>query len=758
MSGVNKHSGVSTLLASWFEFATSRHKREKGALSLDGHASLNAAQRARRTNKLLQLDTLNSTNNLNSAEDSSAHYCLISYSCGHILDDNQKVATYNLRPHELLELQRRNDAVYIPRPLYAKPYFDVAVFVLKVTERNRDDPFASDMTNRFSTIRGVTRVPSDGDIRAGKRAPKKTRAVPQRAPQWKERRLVLKDGQITIWRDRQDKEPVAAFDLAQLVALHSPDHAGLKLPCACADAAQCPVGAAVGCGRHVVCARFAPPPAAPVPRKRKEEPRVYPGSTTNEGDARMYLGVPFYTSATSLTDKKGSVRARARASTDADRRTESGSDAERKPDEMLVMRLPDERWFYHMLRTLHYADTNMPLSSTYVASPTKAQSPASVLSSGSSPSSSSPGFSASTHSTPTTATTSDMSPFPSLKLRKSARPTTLIEPAQVDCSSRTHRSLLYHDDHPALSISVRYPTWRTHILQRAEIAGKGRPEPPPEEQSDSEAEWDGWAYDFQCRLAKRLEQEPQHAQRLLQQQQQRQQHHKPPRVRSAESLRENRGTSISAMASPNLKGGGPKSPLRERILSGTSAEGKKRKLSISIFIPGAGGSGGSNSSAAERTPGRTRSASVASPVPSQSSSRAGPRRKPSAGTLFSPPPPPPHRLAHRTSNSTLDTAYETDGAEQQLRPSPLHAVLKKPRRSADTTGTSGSDRRVRSASVSLAGSRAGSPSTFGHNRSRAPSEDVQLQQPNTPTPTPTNNQTSTSSGFGRLVRGFSMRK
>lgn len=53
----------------------------EGALSLDGHTSLTAAARARRTNKILQLDALNVTNNYNSAEDASAQYCLISFSC-----------------------------------------------------------------------------------------------------------------------------------------------------------------------------------------------------------------------------------------------------------------------------------------------------------------------------------------------------------------------------------------------------------------------------------------------------------------------------------------------------------------------------------------------------------------------------------------------------------------------------------------------------------------------------------------------------
>ncbi|EJD46245.1 hypothetical protein AURDEDRAFT_184526 [Auricularia subglabra TFB-10046 SS5] len=717
------------------------------ALSLDGHASLNAHARSRRAQRVRQLERANT------GDDISAQFCLISFSNGHILEDGLKISTYNLRPYELLELQRRNDSVYVSRRVYLKPHFDMPLLVLKIQRSEERAAAAANLTistpdsSRFGTIRaskgGVARVPSDPDMRA-RRAPRKGRTN-ARAPQWKERRLVLKDDRITIWRDRQDKEPIAAFDLAQLVALHAPEHTGLRFPCSCgsADAAQCTCSEELGA--YVVCARFAPPEPEPRKRQPQEKPqrRQIPGG--DDGDARMYAGMPYFRSSASLAPKtspgKGSVRAR--ASTDADKKpADSGSDAERArkaQDELLVLRLPDERSFNHLLRVLHYTETKVPLTSTFVsAAPSRVFKTARVPSNQSSPSSAS---ASSPQSTPTTAATSDMSPFPSLKLRKSARPTTILDLAAMaePGGDATHRSLLYHHDHPALSISVRYPAWRQHVLQRAERAGRGRLSQPNEVPSDSETETDGWAYDFQCRLERRLALEPAHVQAM-------QQHNlrSPPRVRSAESLREKKKT--------------PGSPLRERILSHTGAgESKRRKLSISIFIPG-GGSAGSGSSAAVA---RSRSASVASPTPTRSPLPPGPRRKPSSGSLFGQVKPGgrPAALAHQTSNSTLGTAYETDGD-----PTPRLGVgvLRKPRRSGDT---SGSDRRVRSASVSIAGSgsgpasRAGSPfSAPGHARSRGPSESsAEAQLPLTPlTPTPTPN--IPVSGFGRLVRGFSIRK
>lgn len=60
-------------------------------------------------------------------------YTLISFSTGTILEDNQTISWYKLRPHELLEIHRSGTVVSLPREVamnYVQPYFHARIKAL----------------------------------------------------------------------------------------------------------------------------------------------------------------------------------------------------------------------------------------------------------------------------------------------------------------------------------------------------------------------------------------------------------------------------------------------------------------------------------------------------------------------------------------------------------------------------------------------------------------------------------------------------
>ena len=160
----------------------------------------------------------------------------------------------------------------------------------------------------------------------------------RRVGQWKERRLVIKDGRISIWRERHDKQPMSTFNLANLVALYPPEHAGLLLACACLDAGRCSCCDETGRTTHAICVRFTGTPAIRHSRRpERERLRFVAGSDI---ESRRHLGVHSPTS--SMPERKYSVRSRAH--TDSAKTLDSGSDTEYVvKDDLLVLRLPDER-------------------------------------------------------------------------------------------------------------------------------------------------------------------------------------------------------------------------------------------------------------------------------------------------------------------------------------------------------------------------------------------------------------------------------
>lgn len=411
-------------------------------------------------------------------------------------------------------------------------------------------------------------------------------------------------------------------------------------------------------------------------------------------------------------------------------------------------------------------------------------------------------------SEPTTASTtltspSEASPFPSVKLRKgTTRPTILASDRPSD-ESTTHRTLRYESDaHPSLAISVRYPAWRQHIVRRATHAGRAsyallQGAEDPNALTDSENEWDGWAFDFQARLARRLVEEPHHAPRVIRGPESAPAARlvtetppsgaRPSRVRSAESLR----TQGTMTPTPTIA----QVPAVEEL----RAEGvvtKKRKLSISIFIPGTPVA--STVTAPAKPTGRSRSASAAAVLPLgvqqqilheprrkasagnlgfgfnlRLSARAGGLlRRPSSSTIGRPNGHESERdLEHTTSRLSETTTIDELSQEAVLVSSPtsssplarVNVALRKvtARRSVDTAHTTSTS------SGTGTGSRAGS--SLGHTGSRSTSEETEIIGESgvvTSVPvlevsrasSPSHSVPIPAAGLGRLVRGLSFRK
>ncbi|KAF8606769.1 hypothetical protein BDV93DRAFT_520396 [Ceratobasidium sp. AG-I] len=58
---------------------------------------------------------------------------LVSFGLGCVLDEHVSVTELRFRPGELLEIQRTNSIIHLPRPTYTQPYFEAPVYVLKRT-------------------------------------------------------------------------------------------------------------------------------------------------------------------------------------------------------------------------------------------------------------------------------------------------------------------------------------------------------------------------------------------------------------------------------------------------------------------------------------------------------------------------------------------------------------------------------------------------------------------------------------------------
>lgn len=133
------------------------------------------------------MDTAQKSSTSSKADTIASKFALVSFSNGHILDEDSYMSWYNLRPYEMLELHRVGRIIPLPRHSidYVEPYFDSPAYELDSFSSQRDH--------------------------SGKQ--KKTRpgasAQEKQLVEWKKRHVVIRDGSLYIHKD----EDVCSFHI-----------------------------------------------------------------------------------------------------------------------------------------------------------------------------------------------------------------------------------------------------------------------------------------------------------------------------------------------------------------------------------------------------------------------------------------------------------------------------------------------------------------------------------------------------------------
>lgn len=134
-------------------------------------------------------------------------YILISYSTGQILEDDQPLHIFRLRPYELLEIHSVTSSdLALPRNdllSYIQPFFEVRVKALRVTE---------DLTSVVGRGVGWLNDPiaatkdKDKDKEKDKDKPeshsKKRKLKPGSKLEWRDRWVIIQRGVLTLCKDR----------------------------------------------------------------------------------------------------------------------------------------------------------------------------------------------------------------------------------------------------------------------------------------------------------------------------------------------------------------------------------------------------------------------------------------------------------------------------------------------------------------------------------------------------------------------------
>lgn len=125
-----------------------------------------------------------------SAKQLSTRYTLVTFSTGHILEDDFFLSWYNLRPYELLELHLAGAVVSLPREVmldYVKPYFMAKV---KVLRKEGDVP-----------REGSIRIPQGTKVHAYSSDPP-ARKKGKMKLEWKERWVIIHQGVLNLCKNR----------------------------------------------------------------------------------------------------------------------------------------------------------------------------------------------------------------------------------------------------------------------------------------------------------------------------------------------------------------------------------------------------------------------------------------------------------------------------------------------------------------------------------------------------------------------------
>ncbi|THH28748.1 hypothetical protein EUX98_g5449 [Antrodiella citrinella] len=153
-----------------------------------------------------------------------AHYTLLAFSSGQILEDQFNFEWFNLNSHELLELHSSGFLVSLPKSVpdvYILPYFEARVWALRAITRDKDDIDGG----KGDSMENTPYVASDdrsGDPHAVRR--EKLAKKPRTKLEWRVRWVIIHQGLFKLFKSRKDIEPVHVSSLSSLIAIRGAEH------------------------------------------------------------------------------------------------------------------------------------------------------------------------------------------------------------------------------------------------------------------------------------------------------------------------------------------------------------------------------------------------------------------------------------------------------------------------------------------------------------------------------------------------------
>ncbi|KAJ8523135.1 hypothetical protein ONZ45_g402 [Pleurotus djamor] len=163
------------------------------------------------------------------AQDPTAEYNLIRFSTGQILEEDLTLLMYDIRPYEMLEVHKATVIVNLPRQFlreYIQPYWEGDITALRVVYRE-------------DTLPHPDRDRRDKHQKGG-------RAKDRQRLEWRSRWIVIRNGELLVFKDRNTPEPSQTLAFKNLTSIHGADH--IKNIIALAPE------------QRIICAKFKTPP------------------------------------------------------------------------------------------------------------------------------------------------------------------------------------------------------------------------------------------------------------------------------------------------------------------------------------------------------------------------------------------------------------------------------------------------------------------------------------------------------------------
>lgn len=193
------------------------------------------------------------------------NYRLVSFSNGNVLDDNDPISAYRLKPFELLEIQSASHCIRLTRATYLEPYFETDTmvrvrggaekhgieFIKRLRQLQREERARSEILRAMAAV-GIDDKDKAGEWGTGLSAVTKQKNLEQRreeekrrllleqarkqeerrrkrerkeqeSEKWKVRKMIVEGHDLNIWRDPvHDTFPEQSWDLRRAIEVQIP--------------------------------------------------------------------------------------------------------------------------------------------------------------------------------------------------------------------------------------------------------------------------------------------------------------------------------------------------------------------------------------------------------------------------------------------------------------------------------------------------------------------------------------------------------